>query len=313
MKILVTGAAGFIGSHMTEYLVSKGHIVYGIDNFSEYYDRDLKNLNKIDIVAAGVHFIKADLLDDLSTLIPSDIEAVYHFAAQPGISSSTPFELYERNNIRATQNLLEWCLGLAKPLKMFVNISTSSVYGLEAVSAEDTAPKPASNYGVTKLAAEQLILAANRMNRLNACSIRLFSVYGPRERPEKLYTKLIKAIIGNHPFPLFEGSEKHLRSFTYVGDIVAGLAHILPNLDACNGEIINLGNDQVFSTAQGIELVERLLGKKAILNQIDSRTGDQLKTAAIIDKAQTILGYTPTTSFEKGLQQQIGWFKEKFC
>jgi nucleoside-diphosphate-sugar epimerase len=313
MKILVTGAAGFIGSHMAQTLAKESNVVYGIDNFSNYYDRSLKEQNKRDIESSGVHFIEADLVDDLKNILPSDIEVIYHFAAQPGISASTPFSLYERNNILVTQNLLEWSLSLEAPLKMFVNISTSSVYGLEATSTEDVAAQPASDYGVTKLAAEQLILAAVRMNKLKACSIRLYSVYGPRERPEKLYTKLIKSIIEQKKFPLFEGSEKHLRSFTYVGDIVEGLERVLDNLDRCNGEIINLGNDAVYSTAQGIALVQELLEKKALFKTIPNRSGDQLKTAANINKAKRLLDYAPSTPFKKGLKLQIEWYKDSYC
>ncbi len=309
MRILVTGAAGFIGSHMAEYLASNGHIVYGLDNFSPYYSEELKQKNKRDLVKSGIHFIAVDLLDDLATILPNDIDVIYHFAAQPGISSNTSFEQYERNNILATQNVLQWSLNLESPLKMFVNISTSSVYGLKATSSEGCLPKPASDYGVTKLAGEQLVLAANRMNKIKACSIRLYSVYGPRERPEKLYTKLIKSIIEEKPFPLFKGSEKHLRSFTYVGDIVDGLARILDCMEVCNGEIINMGNDKAYSTSQGIQYVEEILGKKAIIETFPSRSGDQLKTTANIDKARKILNFEPKMSFKKGLEQQINWYK----
>lgn len=313
MKILITGAAGFIGSHMAQSLASAGHAVIGIDNFSEYYDRALKEMNREAIVASGVRFIEADLLDNLNKVLPSDIEVVYHFAAQPGISSKSHFLLYEQNNIVATQNLLEWSMSLGTTLKMFVNISTSSVYGLEAISNEEVTAKPVSDYGVTKLAAEQFVLEANRLHKMPACSMRLYSVYGPRERPEKLYTKLIKAITEETPFPLFKGSEKHLRSFTYVGDIVQGLSAILAHLDACNGEIINLGNDQVYSTAEGIAIIEQILEKKVIINSVESRLGDQLKTAADITKAARILKYTPQTSLKEGLEQQVRWYQNNFC
>lgn len=312
MNILITGAAGFIGSHMAEYLVEQGHTVYGVDNFSNYYDPSFKQQNRKDIEKLGVQFIEVDLIDDLKKVLPQDIEIVYHFAAQPGISADTLFELYARNNIQATQNLLDWTLHLKHPLQMFVNISTSSVYGLEATSSEEVPAKPASDYGVTKLAAEQLVIAANRMNKLKACSIRLFSVYGPRERPEKLYTKLIKSIIEEKPFPLFNGSEHHLRSFTYVGDIVKGLGSVLERLDACDGEIINVGNDQVYSTGEGIKLVEELLGKKAIIELKESRAGDQLTTAANIDKARQLLDFNPSTTFREGLEHQIKWYKRLF-
>ncbi|MEQ3656905.1 MAG: NAD-dependent epimerase/dehydratase family protein [Dokdonia sp.] len=312
MKILVTGAAGFIGSHMCEGLAAMGHQVIGVDNFSPYYDPELKRLNARDIEAKGVVLIEADLVNDLDQVLPSDIDVIYHFAAQPGISATTPFTEYERNNIVATQNLLQWAITTNAHTQHFVNIATSSIYGIHAVSTEDEAPQPVSDYGVTKLAAEQLVLAAQRTAKISACSVRLFSVYGPRERPEKLYTKLIKSIYQQKEFPLYEGSEKHQRSFTYVGDIVAGLAAILNNVARCDGQIINLGSTRVNTTAEGIALIEKITGKKARLKRVPQRPGDQLKTAATIAKAKAILGYTPSTSFEDGLKAQVAWYWSKF-
>lgn len=312
MRILVTGAAGFIGSHLCELLMSQGHEVIGIDNFSTYYDPELKKINATDIKSAGAKLIEADLLGDLDALLPSDIDVIYHFAAQPGISASTPFVDYERNNIQATQQLLQWAIHKNKKTSMFVNIATSSVYGIHATSSEEEAPMPVSDYGVTKLAAEQLVLASQRSQKIPACSIRLFSVYGPRERPEKLYTKLIKSIYNGTSFPLYEGSGAHERSFTYVGDIASGLLAILDRMDGCNGEIINLGSTTVNTTAEGIALIEKIIGKKAIIEHVDKRPGDQLKTSATIDKATKLLGYTPNTPFEEGLRAQVAWYSEKF-
>lgn len=312
MKILVTGAAGFIGSHLCESLVSKGHEVIGIDNFSPYYDPALKRINAKDIAHSGVTLIEADLLDDLNILLPADIDVIYHFAAQPGISASTPFRDYERNNIQATQRLLEWAIHQNTNTSLFVNIATSSVYGIHATSTEEEAPMPVSDYGVTKLAAEQLVLASQRSQKISACSVRLFSVYGPRERPEKLYTKLIKSIYNGTAFPLFEGSDKHERSFTFVGDIALGLMAILDRIEACDGEIINLGSTNVNTTAEGIALIEKIIGKKALIERVSRRPGDQLKTSATIDKAVRLLGYAPKTSFEEGLRAQVSWYTEKF-
>lgn len=312
MKILVTGAVGFIGSHLCERLVSQGHQVIGIDNFSTYYDPALKKINAEDIQQAGVTLLTADLLDDLASILPSDIDVIYHFAAQPGISATTPFTDYERNNIQATQNLLQWSIHQNKQTQLFVNIATSSIYGLHATSTEEEAPMPVSDYGVTKLAAEQLVLASQRSGKLSACSIRLFSVYGPRERPEKLYTKLIKSIYEGTSFPLYEGSEHHERSFTYVQDIVDGLEKLIEHKDACDGEIINLGSTEVYTTGQGIALIEKIIGKKALIDRVDKRPGDQLKTSATIDKAKRLLDYTPNTNFEEGLRAQVNWYQEKF-
>ncbi len=312
MKILVTGAAGFIGSHLCERLISQGHQVIGIDNFSTYYDPALKKINAEDIESAGVELLTADLLDDLTLILPSDIDFIYHFAAQPGISATTPFTEYEQNNIQATHNLLQWSIYSNTNTQLFVNIATSSIYGLHATSTEEEVPMPVSDYGVTKLAAEQLVLASQRSGKIQACSIRLFSVYGPRERPEKLYTKLIKSIYEGTTFPLYEGSEHHERSFTYVQDIVDGLERIIQNKNSCNGEVINLGNTDVYTTGQGIALIEKIIGKKAIIDKVDKRPGDQLKTSATIDKAKRLLNYRPNTDFEEGLKAQVTWYQEKF-
>jgi len=311
MKVLVTGAAGFIGSHFTEKLAELGHIVYGIDNLSDYYDVQLKQLNIQDIKAKGVHFIETCLTKSFEAELSNDFDYIVHFAAQPGISDTTPFAAYVKNNIQATERLLHWAKTLDH-LKLFVNISTSSVYGAQATSTEDEAPRPISNYGVTKLAAEQLILSQQRLGVIKACSIRLFSVYGPRERPEKLYTKLIKAILEENTFPLYEGSEKHERSFTYVGDIVDGLLKVLELPDLCNGQLINMGNEAVYTTGQGIAIIESILEKKALLQIVPKRSGDQIRTSANIDKARDLLSYQPSTTFEDGLRSQVAWYLGKF-
>lgn len=312
MKILVTGAAGFIGSHTAEYFAKQGHQVYGLDNFDPYYDLGLKKLNQQDIVAAGVNFIDLDLLDDLKGKLPEDFDYIFHFAAQPGISSTTALNEYVRNNIFATQNLLEWVYSNNPKLKLFVNIATSSIYGKQATLPETAVPQPISFYGTTKLAAEQLVLGADRSGKMPACSLRLYSVYGPRERPEKLYTKLIKSIYDQEEFPLFQGSENHSRSFTYVGDIVNAMASIIGKQDSVKGEIINIGSDMAYTTGHGIELIEKIIDLKAKIKMVPPRPGDQLKTTALIDKARKLLNYEPETGFEKGLIAQVQWYKEKF-
>lgn len=311
MKILVTGAAGFIASHLSEKLHELGHEVIGLDCFSDYYSVDLKKLNEADLLEKGIKIHKLDLaVDDLSEIV-KDVDVVFHLAAQPGISASVPFEIYERNNVTATFRLLE-ALRLNNPnLSLFVNIATSSVYGVFADSPEDVAPKPTSYYGVTKLSAEQLALSYFREKVFPACSCRLFSVYGPRERPEKIYPKLIMSILEDKEFPLFDGSEKHLRSYTYVGDIVDGFIKVLENKDKVKGEIFNLGLDTAITTGEGIEIVEDILGKKAKISIRPKRPGDQTKTEANIKKAREILGYDPKTSPREGLTKTVEWFKSK--
>lgn len=312
MRILVTGAAGFIASHLCEKLRDLGHEVVGLDNFNDYYSPALKRLNASDLKTKGINVIEIDLNDNLQTVFQNPYDYIYHLAAQPGISAETPLSDYVTNNIFATQNLLDAVAQYNPNLKSFINIATSSVYGLVANVDENVPAKPISFYGSTKLAAEQLVLGQQRLGKLKACSIRLYSVYGPRERPEKLYTKLIENLYSDKPFPLFEGSVKHERSFTYVGDIVDGLVAIIGKEDIVNGEIINLGTDEVHTTQEGINLVEEIMHKKLIIDHKPARKGDQEKTSAVIDKARRLLGYEPKVTFKKGLEQQVQWYLDKF-
>lgn len=312
MKILVTGAAGFIGSHTSERLQNMGHEVIGVDNFNSYYNVALKELNAKTIGEQGVKIVTHDLrTDNLSDVLMADFDYIFHFSAQPGISTTSTFEDYFSNNIIATKNLIDFALQCPN-LKLFVNIGTSSIYGLEATFSEDIAPKPASHYGVTKLAAEQLVLQKSREKHFNACSLRLYSVIGPRERPEKMYTKLIACAFNNEAFPLFEGSDAHLRSFTYVGDIVDGIVSVINKETNVDGEIINLGTEVEHTTQEGIEAVETILEKKIKINIIAKRAGDQLRTKANIDKARRLLNYNPQTTLLEGVRHQINWYKTFF-
>lgn len=310
MRALVTGAAGFIGSHMCERLVREGHEVVGVDCFTDYYSRAIKDINAADVRAAGVVIHERDLaVDDLSELVQG-VEAVVHFAAQPGISATVPFDHYERNNIIATKRLID-ATQATGTLKGFVNIATSSIYGKHATDNEEAAPKPTSNYGVTKLAAEQLVLARQRDQGFPGLSIRPFSVCGERERPEKLYHKLAAAILNDEEFPLFEGSRNHIRSFTYVGDIVDGCMLALNKLDVAVGEIFNIGTDKTNTVDEGLEIIQDIIGKKAKFKMLPRRPGDQQETAADIEKARRILGYEPKTSFREALEREVAWYKDK--
>ena len=312
MKLLVTGAAGFIGSHTAERLQAMGHEVVAVDNFSPYYDVKVKERNASELLQTGIEVQSIDLRESgLEESLPTDIEYIFHFAAQPGISQKSTFEDYLTNNVIATQRLLQFTQSCSN-FKYFVNIATSSIYGLVATFPEDAAPKPASYYGVTKLAAEQLVLAYERDGHLSGCSFRLYSVYGPRERPDKLYTKLIQCGLEDSPFPLFEGSQAHLRSFTYVQDIVDGIVSVFGNEDKCSGEVINLGTETESTTAQGIATVEAILGKKIQMLDLPPRPGDQSRTCANIDKAKKLLNYNPQTTLREGLEAQVEWVKARF-
>ena len=247
--------------------------------------------------------------DDLRSAVKG-IDLIYHAAAQPGISARVPFETYLRNNVIATQRLLE-ATRESGAIRGFVYVSTSSVYGFDATGDEEGEPRPASHYGVTKLAAEQLVLALAREEKYPSLSLRLFSVYGPRERPEKLYPQLIGAILERRPFPLYEGSEHHLRSYTFVGDIIDGMVAVIDKVDLCVGHIFNLGTNVALTTGEGIAIVEEITGRKVLIDARPRRPGDQLCTHANIGKASRILGYRPRTTLREGLEQSVAWYREQ--
>jgi nucleoside-diphosphate-sugar epimerase len=310
MKILITGVAGAIGSHVAEALLDRGDEVTGIDNLDPYYDPVIKLLNLEDVKEKGGAVVIADINETDFSRFGDDVEAVFHFAAQPGISHGTSFQHYVRNNINATHALLEYARKLPK-LEAFVFISTSSVYGKSARGSEEAVPRPTSPYGVTKLSAEQLALSYFRSFGLPVIVLRLFSVFGPRERPEKLYHKLAHSILTGQQFTLHEGSEAHVRSFTYVGDIVEACIRALDRREKCIGEIINIGSNITRKTAEGIRIVENVLGKKAEMVIVPPRHGDQQETEAILEKARILLDFVPTTTLEEGLEKQLLWHKEK--
>jgi UDP-glucuronate 4-epimerase len=310
VRILVTGAAGFIGSHLAERLAALNHTVIGLDCLTDFYPRPLKAANVAVLRHVDVPVLPLDLaIDDLVPVL-QDIDVIYHLAAQPGILATAPFASYLRDNLTATHRLLEAAQQHSR-LRGFINIATSSIYGTDATGSEDVVPQPTSYYGVTKLAAEQLVLAAQRDRGFPACSFRLFSVYGPRERPDKLYPRLIQAILTDQTFPLYAGSEQHVRSYTYVGDIIDGLVRPLDVLDRCQGEIFNLGTETTITTREGIQIVEAIVGRSARFERYPSRPGDQSRTQANIAKARRLLDYQPTTTPQEGLHQTIAWYRNR--
>lgn len=309
MRIVVTGSAGALGSHMSEQLKREGHSVIGIDAFTDYYDPAEKHKTAAELSAQGIETHEADLTTtDISSCIPSDTEFILHFAAQPGLSETVSFETYEKNNIVATARLLEYASKLPK-LSGFIFISTSSVYGIQAVGNEESEPRPVSLYGVTKLAAEQLVLSYARRGILPTASARLFSVYGERERPDKLFHKLIVAIDSGLSIPLYEGSREHQRSFSYVKDITAGLSKMIEHWESCRGQILNLGTDEIHTTGEGIDFIEKIMGRKGQFILTPPRSGDQKETAADISKARALLGFEPKTSLEEGLTREVEWYR----
>ncbi|MDB5264441.1 MAG: hypothetical protein JWN64_12 [Parcubacteria group bacterium] len=309
MKIWITGAAGAVGSHAAEQLALAGHDVSGIDAYTDFYDPAFKERNAHELQEKGIPVTKGDLATDkVSGFIPADTEFIFHFAAQPGISSLTSYDTYVRNNLTATHHLLEAACGLSS-LKGFVYISTSSVYGARANGSEEVLPEPTSVYGVTKLAAEQLALSYARDGRLPVSVLRFFSVYGERERPDKLFRKLAQAIDRGEPFPLYEGSENHIRSFTYVRDSVQACVRIVEDFSKHVGQIFNIGTDITATTGEAIALIEGVMGKKGVYDMRPPRQGDQIETRASIEKARKAFGYEPKTTLEEGIRNEIAWYQ----
>lgn len=309
MKIIITGAAGAIGSHLAERLLTQGHEVVGIDALTPYYDPRLKEATCKLLEKKGVNMHYKNLLNDDIFPLFNGAQAIFHMAAQPGISATTPFEDYLNNNIVATYRVLEIARELPN-LEVFINASTSSVYGAVANGPETVAPAPTSNYGVTKLAAEQLALSYYRDKGLPVVNIRFFSVLGERERPEKYFFKLIKSLYEGSEITMYEGSENHIRSYTYVGDIINGCMKVLEKRKDVLGETFNLGNDQTCTTGEAMRMVESLMAKKAKVKIVPKRSGDQLETGAKIDKARSLLDYKPETDLKTGLKKEIDWYGE---
>ena len=310
MKVVVTGAAGFIGSHVAETLRLAGAQVVGIDSFTDYYSIALKEKNASELAKKGVSIVRADLAaetdHDTIRSVVKDAHVVIHLAAQPGISATTPFNDYLRNNIVATERLLVACEDASK-FSLFLNVATSSVYGFHATDGEDVAPRPASWYGATKLGAESLALARHRGSGMPVSSFRLFSVYGPRERPDKIVPILTNALLTDTEFPLFEGSEHHRRSFTFISDIVDGIVAAVEDPAKVNGEIFNIGCDTSITTGEAISLVEEAVGRRARVKRLPRRAGDQLETRATIVKIREKLGYQPKVSPAEGIARYVAW------
>jgi len=307
MKCLITGVAGFIGSHLTEKLLALGHDVVGIDNFLDNYPRRFKDAN----LAAFGHdpkftFLGEDLLQvDLKRLF-GDVSHVFHLAAQPGVRSSwgSEFDRYTENNIRATQRLLE----AAKELKLekFVYASTSSVYGDtdDLPMREDGGTRPISPYGATKLAAEHLCYLYWRAFKVPTVSLRFFTVYGPRQRPDMFFHIFMRALLRGDDVPLYDDGEQ-TRDFTFCGDIVDGILGAASY--SGEGEVFNLGGGSEISVLGAITIIERIAGRKAKLKRFDRQKGDVRHTRARLDEARRKLGYAPKFGLEAGLAAEWEW------
>ena len=312
MKHLITGAAGFIGSNLAKQLLDADEEVIGIDCFTDYYSRDLKERNiKTILDNPKFTFIEKDLLKtDLQNLL-KDIDYVYHQAAQAGVRSSwgEDFEIYNQNNILLTQKLLEAARG-AEKLKKFVYASSSSVYGdtNQLPMQEKNRLQPVSPYGVSKLAGENLVYLYYKNFKVPTVSLRYFTVYGEGQRPDMAFHIFIKAFLTGEEINIF-GDGKQSRNFTYVGDIAR--ANILAAQKAPAGEIINIGGSgKGIVLNDTLDLIKELTDCETKISYIKKVKGDVKHTSADTSKAEKLLDYQPQVSFKEGLKREIEWLQK---
>ncbi len=321
---LVTGAAGFIGSHLAEKLLSQGHRVVGVDCFTDYYARSIKEQNLQPLLAQkNFTFLAADLLEtDLPGLLSGEaapasghaatkarVDFIFHLAAQAGVRASwgRSFEIYTRNNILATQQLLEAARQV--PPTKFVYASSSSIYGDAETfpTSEELTPHPVSPYGVSKLAGEHLCMLYWRNYRVPTAALRYFTVYGPRQRPDMGFHRFIRAIVQGEEIEIY-GDGEQTRDFTYVEDAVQGT--IAAALTEVRGEVFNLGGGSRVTVNQVIRSLESILQCPARPKYIAEQKGDVRHTSADTSKARRLLGYQPQVPLQQGLEREAAWLQK---
>ncbi len=307
MRCLVTGAAGFIGSNLSERLIKEGHDVLGIDCFINYYPRRLKEENLKGLLkSTNFTFIEKNILDlDLSSIL-NDIDYIFHQAAQAGVRASwgKDFKIYSDNNVLATQVLLEG--SKEKGIKRFIYASSSSVYGdtKDIPMREDSYPLPVSPYGVTKLAGEDLCYLYWKNFDFPVISLRYFTVYGPRQRPDMAFNRFITAILKDKEIHLY-GDGEQTRDFTYISDIIE--ANILAMEKGKDGETYNIGGGSRISINGVLRILKEIGGKEPEVRYMDDQKGDMRHTYADIKKAQNELGFSPHVKLEEGLKEEFNW------
>jgi UDP-glucose 4-epimerase len=307
MKALVTGAAGFIGSHLAERLLQQGATVIGLDCFTDYYPRALKERNLAGLrAAAGFRLVESPIQDaNLATLLDG-ITHIFHLAAQAGVRKSwgRDFRVYTVNNVEATQILLEACV--EKPIERLVYASSSSVYGdgVPLPMREDALPQPVSPYGVTKLAAEQLCHLYHVTHGVPAVSLRYFTVYGPRQRPDMGFSRFFDAALRDTAVQQF-GDGRQTRDFTFVADAVT--ATVSAATRGTPGGVYNIGGGSRVSLLDAFELIRRVTGRPLRVDRMEPQRGDMRDTYADTTRARTDLAFNPTVTLEEGLRAQYDW------
>lgn len=312
--VFLTGAAGFIGFHAAQHLVNRGDRVIGFDNFNAYYSPQLKKDRVEKLGHMGIEVIEGDLTN--STLLAEiyqkyDFTHTLHLAAQAGVRYSlTHPQAYVESNLQGFINLLEVCRHY--PKARFVFASSSSVYGCNSkipFSEKDQTDRPANLYGATKKANELIAYSYHSLYGISMAGLRFFTVYGPWGRPDMAYFSFTKRIFEGQPIEVFNQG-KMTRDFTYINDIVSG---ILASIDLDNPfEIFNLGNNRPADLAYFISLLEKSIGKKAILDYKPMQPGEMEITYADISHSQKILGFTPLTTLEEGIPNFVNWYRNYF-
>lgn len=309
MKSLVTGAAGFIGSHLCEYLIEKGFQVVGIDNFMDYYPRSIKEANIADLRRdKNFKFVEANLLEvDFGKLL-NGIDVVFHQSAQAGVRASwgKTFKIYCDNNILATQMLLEACR--ESPVKKFVYASSSSVYGdtKDLPMRESSLPCPVSPYGVSKLAAEHFCFLYYKNFGIPTISLRYFTVYGARQRPDMAFHRFLRWALENQTLKVY-GDGEQSRDFTHVDDIVE--ANWLAFEKALPGEVFNIGGGSRITLNGVIEIIMEITGRELEVDYEGKQKGDVRHTMADMAKAKEKLGYKPKVLIQDGLKTEYDWIR----
>jgi UDP-glucose 4-epimerase len=310
MKAVVTGAAGFIGSHLSEHLVAAGYTVVGVDAFTDYYPRARKLQNLASLHGNGRFTLLEKPLAQVDWQpVLQDAAWVFHLAAQAGVRQSwgRDFHVYTVDNVEGTQLLLEACKG--QPIERFVYASSSSVYGDEVPlpMREDARPQPVSPYGVTKLAAEQLCHLYFTNYGMPVVAVRYFTVYGPRQRPDMAFHRFFTAAMRNQPVTVY-GDGRQTRDFTFVSDAVAGT--LAASARGTPGGVYNIGGGSRVELLDVFELIGRITGRPLRLDMTEPQAGDMRDTYADTARARADLGFAPAVTLEQGLRAQFQWMTE---
>jgi UDP-glucuronate 4-epimerase len=306
-RVLVTGCAGFLGSHLSERLVASGEEVLGVDCFTDYYPREQKDANLERLRdRRGFTLRELDLGSDALDDLVEGIDTVFHLAAQPGVRGSfgMSFERYVHDNILATQRLLEASAEVG--VRTFVYASSSSVYGdsLSYPTAEETERAPISPYGLTKLATEELARVYGRLEGMRNVGLRYFTAYGPRQRPDMAFARFLRAALAHVPVRVL-GDGLQVRDFTFVDDVVEGT--IAAARRGAPGAVYNVGGGTQVRLLDALMKMEELLGMPIEVDHLPSARGDVRRTCSDPRRAARDLDFTPGISLEEGLARQVEW------